>query len=618
MTPYSPCAIRRFRRVIAQSAGRRSTRSPRERSLAIATSTLSAPALNTPYGGTLVDLIVPEARAAAMKASSQDYASITLDERALCDLELLATGAFSPLTGFLGQADYKAVIAEGRLADGTLWPLPICLPVTPSDTVAPGKTLALRDIYGNLLAFLHIDEVYPVDKAGEAIGAYGTTDAKHPAVAYLNKQADHYASGKLEVLRTPPHFDFVELRRTPAELRAHFAQMGWTRVVAFQTRNPLHRAHEELTKRAAEQVGGGLLIHPVVGVTKPGDVDHYTRVRCYRALVDTAYEPGTVVLSLLPLAMRMAGPKEVLLHAIIRRNYGCTDFIVGRDHAGPGNDSTGKPFYPPYAAQEAMAAHEAELGMGMVDFKQMVYLPDEDRYSAVDAVPTGVKTADISGTQVRDDYLAKGIPLPAWFSRPAVAVILNETSPPKFRQGLTIWFTGLSGSGKSTVAHALVERLAEYGRNVSFLDGDEIRTHLSKGLGFSKEDRDTNINRVGYVAGLIAQHGGTTLCAVISPYREPRNNARKASKGNFVEVYCDTPIAECERRDVKGLYAKARNAVAEGKGMGFTGVDDPYEAPEDPEVTIDTSKLSVQDSADAIVAKLLELGYILPHGHIAV
>jgi sulfate adenylyltransferase len=314
--------------------------------------------------------------------------------------------------------------------------------------------------------------------------------------------------------------------------------------------------------------------------------------------------------------MRMAGPREALWHAIIRRNYGANHFIVGRDHAGPGNDSTGKPFYAPYAAQEAMAAHKDEIGMEMVDFKQMVFLPDENRYSPVDEVPKGVKTADISGTQVRDNYLAKGLQLPEWFSRPAVAEILNETSPPKFRQGLTIWFTGLSGSGKSTVAHALVERLAEFGRNVSTLDGDEIRTHLSKGLGFSKEDRDTNIHRVGYVAGLVAQHGGTTLCAVISPYRAPRDKARQLSKGNFVEIYCDTPLDVCEKRDVKGLYAKARTAVAEGKGIGFTGVDDPYEAPLNPEVTIDTSKLSVQEAADAIIAKLLELGYILPHGHI--
>jgi len=567
--------------------------------------------LNTPFGGKLIHLIVDDARAAEMRGTAKDHATLTLDERGLCDLELLAVGGFSPLTGFLGRADYERVVAEGRLAGGTLWPLPVTLPVTPGNGVEVGKPLALRDVYGNLLAFLHVEEIYPYDKEAESRGAYGSADPKHPSVAYLQRQPGHYAAGRLEVIRVPPHYDFVPLRRTPVELRAHFESLGWSKVVAFQTRNPLHRAHEELTKRAAEQIGGGLLIHPVVGVTKPGDVDHYTRVRCYKALVENYYEPGSVILSLLPLAMRMAGPREVLLHAIIRRNYGCSDFIVGRDHAGPGNDSTGKPFYPPYAAQEAMQEHQAELGIGMVDFKQMVFLPDEDRYSPVDEVPAGVKTADISGTQVRDDYLAKGIALPEWFSRPAVAAILNETSPPRFRQGLTIWFTGLSGSGKSTVAHALVERLAEFGRNVSLLDGDEIRTHLSKGLGFSKEDRDANINRVGYVAGLIAQHGGTTLCAVISPYRGPRDNARKASKGNFVEVYCDTPINVCERRDVKGLYAKARNAVAEGKGMGFTGVDDPYEAPLNPEVTIDTSKLGVEQCVDAIVAKLAELGYII-------
>ena len=551
-----------------------------------------------------------------MKATAKDHASLTLDERGLCDLELLAVGGFSPLQGFLGKADYDRVVGEMRLADGTLWPLPVTLPVTPGSGIEEGKPLALRDVYGNLLAFLHVEEIYAADKDAEAKGAYGTSDAKHPSVAYLNRQPGHYASGRLEVVRTPPHYDFVELRRTPKELRAHFQSLGWTKVVAFQTRNPLHRAHEELTKRAAEQIGGGLLIHPVVGVTKPGDVDHFTRVRCYRALVDNYYEPGSVVLSLLPLAMRMAGPREVLLHAIIRRNHGCTHFIVGRDHAGPGADSTGKPFYPPSAAQENMAKYRDEIGTGMVELKPMVYLPGEDRYCPVDEVPAGVKTADISGTQVRDNYLAKGLQLPEWFSRPAVAEILRETSPPRFHQGLTIWFTGLSGSGKSTVAHALIERLAEYGRNVSTLDGDEIRTHLSKGLGFSKEDRDTNIHRVGYVAGLVNQHGGTTICAVISPYRAVRDEARKLSRGNFVEVYCDTPIAVCEQRDVKGLYAKARNAVAEGKPMGFTGVDDPYEAPLNPEVTLDTSKQGPKECVDAIIDRLLALGYILPHGHI--
>lgn len=556
-------------------------------------------------------------RAEAMKATAKDFASLTLDERGLCDLELLATGAFSPLKGFMGKADYERVVGEMRLASGVLWPLPVVLPVKPGDGIADGKTVALRDIYQNLLAFLHIDEIYEVDKQAEARGAFGTTDAKHPSVAYLNRTPSHYASGRLEVLRTPPHYDFVELRRTPAELREHFRGLGWSKIVAFQTRNPLHRAHEELTKQAAAKIGGGLLIHPVVGVTKPGDVDHFTRVRCYRALVDNYYEPGSVVLSLLPLAMRMAGPREALFHAIIRRNHGCTHFIVGRDHAGPGKDSTGKPFYGPYDSQEAVRTHQGEIGVEMVDFKQMVFLPEESRYSPVDEVPAGVKTADISGTQVRDDYLAKGLQLPEWFSRPAVAEILNETNPPRFRQGLTIWFTGLSGSGKSTIAQALVERLAEYGRNCSFLDGDEIRTHLSKGLGFSKEDRDTNIRRVGYVAGLINKHGGTTLCSVISPYRAVRDEARGMSKGNFVEVYCDTPLDVCKTRDVKGLYAKAEAALKEGKPMGFTGVDDPYEAPVSPEVTLDTSKQSVEQCVDAIIAKLLDLGYVLPHGHIS-
>jgi sulfate adenylyltransferase len=573
--------------------------------------------LNQPYRGKVVDLIVDADRAAEMKAGAKDHASLTLDERELCDLELLSVGGFSPLRGFMGKADYERVVTEMRLADGTLWPLPVTLPVTPGNGVQEGKPLALRDVYGNVLAFLQVEEIYAIDKKEEAEHAYGSLDKKHPSVARLDRQPGYQAAGRLEVIRTPPHYDFVELRRTPLELRHHFQSLGWSRIVAFQTRNPLHRAHEELTKRAAEQIGGGLLIHPVVGVTKPGDVDHFTRVRCYRALVDNYYKPGTVVLSLLPLAMRMAGPREVLLHAIIRRNYGCTHFIVGRDHAGPGNDSAGKPFYPPYAAQESMAKYKDEIGMEMVDFKQMVFLPDENRYSPVDEVPAGKRTADISGTEVREKYLAKGLQLPEWFSRPAVAEILSETNPSRFRQGLTIWFTGLSGSGKSTVAHALVERLAEFGRNCSQLDGDEIRTHLSKGLGFSKEDRDTNIRRVGYVAGLIAGHGGTTLCAVISPYRAIRDEARTASRDNFVEVYCKTPLEVCEQRDVKGMYAKARAALAEGKPMGFTGIDDPYEPPLNPEVALDTSTHSVQECVDAIINKLLALGYILPHGHIA-
>ena len=412
------------------------------------------------------------------------------------------------------------------------------------------------------------------------------------------------------MIRVPPHYDFVPLRRTPAELREHFEKLGWSKVVAFQTSAYMHRSHEELARNAASQIGAGLLIQPVVGTTKPGDVDHYTRIRSYKALAETTFEPGQAALSLLPLTMRMAGPRDALLGSIISRNFGCTHFMVGPDHASPGLDSTGKPFYSPLAAQEFLKSNQDEIGIRLISYTPWVYLPDLDQFASPDDIPAGSKTADISADQVRDDYLARGIPLPDWFCRPAVASILSETSPPKNRQGLTIWFTGLSGSGKSTIAHGLVERLAEYGRNVAFLDGDEIRTHLSKGLGFSKEDRDTNIHRVGYVAGLLAAQGGTTICSVVSPYRAPRDHARKLSRGHFVEIFCDTPIDICETRDVKGLYAKARAAVADGKGLGFTGVDDPYEPPLNPEVTLDTSRLGVSECVDVIVGKLKELGYI--------
>ena len=552
-----------------------------------------------PYGGSLVDLIVGDERAAEMKATSKDFASVTLDEQRLCDLELLAVGAYSPLTGFMGKADRDRVLAEMRLADGTFWPLPITLPVTPGDGIEIGRPLALRDVYGNLLAFLHVEELHAYDKAAEARSVFGTTDTHHPGVTLLQRQPSHYAAGRLEVIRVPPHYDFVDLRLTPRDLRDRFGSLGWSKVVAFHTRDPIHRAREEFVRRAAEKVGGGLLIQPAVGITKPGDVDHYTRVRCHRALVDNHFDPGSVVLSLLPLAARMAGHRELLLQAIIGRNHGCTHLIVDETHPGPRTTSQG------------------EIGVDIIDLEPMVYLPAEARYCPADEVPEGAETAEISSADVREKYLARGLQLPEWFSRPAVAEILNEAHPPRFRQGLTLWFTGLSGSGKSTIAHALIERLAEFGRNSSLLDGDEIRTHLSKGLGFSREDRDVNIRRVGYVAGLINQHGGTVICSVISPYRAIRDEARNASRGNFVEVFFDTPIGVCENRDVKGFYAKARAAVAEGKPMGFTGVDDPYEPPLNPEVTLDTSQTGVSRCVDMIIGRLLEIGYILPHGHIA-
>src|SRR5947209_5903209 len=442
--------------------------------------------LIAPYGGSLVDLMVPAEAREEVKARASHLSSLQLSERSVCDLELLATGAFSPLDRFMGQADHQRVLDELRLSNGQLFPLPIPLPVDASPALHLDCDIASRDAKNALLAVMTIEEIYAWDLAEVAQKAFGTLDLRHPLVAEMHRWGTLHISGKLQVLQLPKHYDFQGLRLTPAQTRARLEAFGYANVVAFQTRNPLHRVHEELTKRATQEVHGVLLLHPSVGMTKPGDVDHYTRVRAYKALAAGYYAPGRILLSLLPLAMRMAGPREALWHAIIRRNHGANHFIVGRDHAGPGNDSTGKPFYGPYDAQELVAKHTDELGVGMVPFSELTYLPDEDRYEEISRVATGVRTASISGTQVRDQYLNAGVALPEWFTRPEVAGILGETYPPRHRQGVCVWFTGLSGSGKSTTADALVSMLLEHGRQVTVLDGDVVRTHLSKGLGFSK------------------------------------------------------------------------------------------------------------------------------------
>jgi len=529
-----------------------------------------------------------------------------MTDRNLCDLELLAVGGFSPLDRFMSKADYQRVLTEMRLADGTLFSIPITLTISKEDLPTREEWITLRDSRNYIVAVMRIEEVFRWDPLREARLVYGTADHRHPLVSEMQQWRDLCISGELKVLNLPVYYDFVEIRRTPAQVRALLTEMGDRNVVAFQTRNPLHRIHEELTKRAAEQVGGSLLIHPVVGMTKPGDVDHYTRVRVYKALVENYYDKNTA-LSLLPLAMRMAGPREALWHALIRRNYGATHFVVGRDHAGPGNDSTGKPFYGPYEAQEMMAQYEDELGVKGVQFQEVVYLVDEDRYEEVSKVPANAKTANISGTQVRDEYLAKGKLLPAWFTRPETAQILMETNPPRHKQGLCIWFTGLSGAGKSTISEALIPMLLERGRQATVLDGDVVRTHLSKGLGFSKEDRDTNILRIGFVAGEIARHNGTVVCAAISPYLSTRNEARRmVGDDHFVEVFVNTPLEVCEERDVKGMYARARR----GEIKGFTGIDDPYEEPLNPELTLDTVEMTPEANARKIVAYLESRGFL--------
>jgi len=567
--------------------------------------------LTAPYGGKLVNLVVEGEEREELLARSNSLPSVKISARALCDLELLATGAFSPLDRFMSRVNYERVLTEMRLSDGTLFPIPVTLPVDESTLPSYGEQITLSDARNNTIAVMQIEEVYHYDPQREVRLVLGTTDPRHPLVSEMNRWGKVYLSGALKVIDLPKYHDFIDLRLTPAQVRARLEKMGYEKVVAFQTRNPMHRIHEELTKRAAEDVAGSLLIHPVVGLTKPGDVDHYTRVRVYRTLAENYYERDRTLLSLLPLAMRMAGPREALWHAIIRRNYGATHFIIGRDHAGPGKDSNGNPFYGPYEAQLMLTQYASEIGVQPVEFKELVYLADEERYEEGPKVPEGANIYSISGTQVREDYLAKGELLPEWFTRQETAEILQEMYPPRHKQGVCLWFTGLSGSGKSTTAEIVTSLLLERGRQVTLLDGDVVRTHLSKGLGFSREDRDTNILRIGFVAAEIARHGGMVVSAAISPYRATRNEARKmAGEEKFIEIFVDTPIEVCESRDVKGLYARARR----GQISGFTGVDDPYETPVDPEITLYTVEVTPEENARTIIAYLEEHGYLLPDG----
>ena len=567
--------------------------------------------LQTPYGGALVNLISPDGELDELRAYANSLSSIQISARAVCDLELLTTGAFSPLDRFMGQRDYQRVIDDMRLGNGYLFPIPVTLPVEPGPHVRQGKDIVLRNEKNETLAIMTVAEIYEWSRAEAAQKVLGTEDLRHPLVAEMCEWGRFNISGPLRVLQLPRHYDFPDLRLTPSQTRARLATQTRKNVVAFQTRNPLHRVHEELTKQAIQALDAVLLLHPVVGMTKPGDVDHYTRVRSYKALADLYYDPDRFLLSLLPLAMRMAGPREALWHALIRRNYGATHLIVGRDHASPGTDSNNQPFYPPYAAHELLERFSEELGVEGVPFNEVVYLPDDDRYVAGVDVPTETRKLSLSGTEVREQYLDRGRQLPNWFIRPEVAAILANAYPPKHRQGVCIWFTGLSGAGKSTTAEFLTVLLLEHGRQVTLLDGDVVRTHLSSDLGFSKEDRDTNIRRIGFVASEIARHGGMAICAAVSPYRATRNEVRNiVGPDRFIEVFVDTPLEICEQRDTKGMYAKARR----GEIKGFTGIDDPYEAPQHPEIVLDTRASSPEENAGQVLAHLIERGFVLAAG----
>ena len=563
--------------------------------------------LITPYGGRLIDLICRNEQRDELKVVGSRLPSIQLSDRSVCDLEMLACGAFSPLDGFLGQEDYQRVVHEQRLRSGCVWPIPITLPVEPSSDLSLDNEIALRDSKNDLLAILRVEEIYRWEPKEVIAQVLGTEDSRHPTVTEIHRWPKWNVSGRLQVLQRPNHFDFQDLRMTPSETRSRLARFGRANVVAFQTRNPFHRVHEEITKRAMAELDGALLLHPAVGMTKPGDVNVHARVRTYMVVARRYYDPQRVLLGLAPLAMWMAGPREALWHAIIRRNYGANFIIIGRDHASPGRDSHGQPFYDPYEAQRVVEKHSAEVEVKVVPFGEYVYLPDEDRYEEQSKVPSGARTVMISGTQVREGYLGTRQSLPEWFSRPEVAEILRESYPPLDKQGLCLWFTGLSCSGKSTTAEVLTSLLQEHGRQVTLLDGDTVRTHLSKGLGFSREDRDINIRRIGFVASEIVRHGGLVICAAVSPYRATRNDVRNmVGRKHFVEIFVDTPLEVCEQRDTKGMYMKARR----GEIKSFTGIDDPYEPPESPDIILKTSTTTPMENARKVLDFIIRQGFV--------
>ncbi|MBL3586775.1 bifunctional sulfate adenylyltransferase/adenylylsulfate kinase [Rhodovulum sulfidophilum] len=556
------------------------------------------------------ELYVSYESAQKLKVEAGDLPSWDLTPRQICDLELLMNGGFNPLKGFLDEADYDSVVERMRLEDGSLWPMPVTLDVSAefADKIEIGQDIALRDQEGVILATMTVTSRWEPDKHREAEKVFGADDLAHPAVYYLHHSAGRiYLGGPITGIQQPVHYDFRARRDTPNELRAYFRKLGWRRIVAFQTRNPLHRAHQELTFRAAREAQANLLIHPVVGLTKPGDVDHFTRVRCYEAVLDK-YPQATTTMSLLNLAMRMAGPREAVWHGLIRKNHGCTHFIVGRDHAGPGKNSAGEDFYGPYDAQELFRNHQDEIGIEMVDFRHMVYVQERAQYEPADEIEDGVTVLNISGTELRR-RLAEGLEIPEWFSFPEVVSELRKTRPARSKQGFTVFFTGLSGSGKSTIANAVMVKLMEMGgRPVTLLDGDVVRKHLSSELGFSKEHRDINIRRIGYVASEITKNGGIAICAPIAPYSATRRGVREMIEayGAFCEVHVATPLEECEKRDRKGLYKLAR----EGKIKEFTGISDPYEAPETPELAVDTTGLDVDNCAQQVILKLEQMGLI--------
>lgn len=560
----------------------------------------------TPYGGSLVNLLAEKHERAGLISRSLSLPKIPLSQRNICDFELLATGAFSPVDTFLNKNDYENVLEQMRLANGKIFPIPITLSVNHFEGLELDVECTLADQFNNPLGIIRVEEIYEWNPQREALRVCGTTDSRHPLVAEMHSWGKYNISGKITALNLPGYYDFESFRLTPAQVRDKLKLLYKNNIVAFQTRNPLHRAHEEMTKRAVEMVDGALLLHPVVGMTQPGDIKYFTRVRSYKRLIEKYYKQHTALLALLPLAMRMAGPREALWHAVIRRNFGANHLIVGRHHAAPNGESNGDSFYGAYDAHELMLKYEPETGVKPILFSEFAYLPDENRYEEIKKIPKHRTYFQLSGTEIRN-RLKDGRSISEWQLRPEIAEVLKESYSSAQKQGFCIWFTGLSGAGKSTIANILVRKLLELGRQVTLLDGDVIRTNLSKGLGFSKADRETNIRRIGFVASEIVKHGGAVICAAISPYRSNRNECRLLiGSSSFIEVFVNTPLEICEERDVKGLYSQARS----GKLQNFTGINDPYQEPVKAEIVVETTGQLPEFNAEIIMEYLIKKGFI--------
>jgi sulfate adenylyltransferase len=571
---------------------------------------MSEPIAHVARSNAVTDLIVDDATAEELRNASLSFPSLTLGKRQQCDLELLLNGGFSPLRSFMDIATYEGVLAECRLPDGTVWPMPLVLDVD-ADFAAklePGQKVALRDAEGFMPAVLSVTGVWEADKVREAEAVYGTASVAHPGVRYLLQRVkSHYVGGTLEGIGLPAHHEFENLWDTPEELRHLFRKMGWRRVIAFHTTDAMHKLHRRMVLDAAKRHQAHVLVHPAVGETKPGDLHHYARVRCYKAIQKHLPHELTA-LSLLPLAMRMAGPREALWHAIVNRNFGCTHFIVGPDHASPPRENDER-FYAKYAAQEFVKGYEKEIGIEVIEQPEYRYVPARRSFlSDAEIRADGLDSVVINQAGLKE-RLIQNRELPEWFSYPEVIEQLRKVYPPRSRQGITLFFTGLSGSGKSTLANIIFAKLIEAGgRPVSLLDGDIVRQNLSSELGFSKAHRDLNIRRIGFVASEITKNGGVAICAPIAPYLETRRAVRELIEehGAFIEIHVSTSLEVCESRDRKGLYAKARKGII----PEFTGISDPYEVPERPELRIDTGDLAPTEAAQEILLYLFKEGYL--------